>query len=355
MLNFEDEYKFKEKAKYAYAVGVIRVLEMQLFTGPDLQRLLEADSAEEVLELLGDSPYESFLKEIGSVWNFEVALNNALENSYARIGELSFDQDIINLFRVKWDFYNLKVLLKQSYLENAEEFSFISSLGLIDPEMIKNAIENSEEEQPAIIEELFGSSNGLPEYLQKAMDDAKRVYNTGNDPQMIDIIIDARTQDYMYRNASKCPFLENYFKKIIDLANIRNFIRIKLFQNNLELLRKVLLNNGMIDKQVFIDVFNEDVSHLPNFISSTPYYEIVDEGLRDWSETGTLTTFEKLAENYIIEYIKPAKYQSFGIEPLIAYLLAKENEVKQIRIIMVGKLNRLPEDAILERLRVSYV
>ena len=44
-----------------------------------------------------------------------------------------------------------------------------------------------------------------------------------------------------------------------------------------------------------------------------------------------------------------------GPEPVIAYLLAKENEIKIIRIIMVGKINRLPTEEIRERLRDVYV
>lgn len=354
LYNFEDEYKFKEKSKYAYAVGVIRVLEMRLFTRSDLQRLLEATSPEDALDFLRDSPYEDSLKNLESVWDFEIALNKELDRAYQQIDELSFDKKLTELFRAKWDFYNLKVLLKQSYLESAEEFSFISNLGLIEPEKIKTAIADSEVEH-SIIDDFFGPMDGLPQHLREAMDEAKEVYDAENDPQMIDVIIDRHTQAYLYHHSVECLFLANCFKKTIDLANIRNFIRIKLHQKNLELLKKVLLDNGTVDKQIFIDEFNEDMSRLPDVLSSTPYFELVDEGLRDWSETGSLTTLEKLSENCLIEWLKPAKYRSFGVEPLIAYLLAKENDVKQVRIIMVGKLNRLPEDVILERLRISYV
>lgn len=354
MLNFSNESKFKQKVKYAYAVGVIRVLEMRLFNRSELQRLLEASSAEEALEFLRDSPYEDSLGNLASARDFETALNDSLERTYQQIDGLSFDKELIDLFRVKWDFYNLKALLKQSYLESAEEFSFISNLGLIAPETIETAIAKSDEEY-SIVDELFEPANAFPQHLQKAMLEAKEIYNTEKDPQLIDVIIDRHTQAYLYRHSVVCPFLANYFKRAIDLVNIRNFIRIKLYQQNLELLRKVLLDDGFVEKQIFINGFNEEVTHLPEVLSPTPYFDIVNEGVSEWSETGSLTTFEKLSENYLIDYLKPAKYQAFGVEPLIAYLLAKENEVKQLRIIMIGKLNELQEDAILERLRVSYV
>ena len=37
----------------------------------------------------------------------------------------------------------------------------------------------------------------------------------------------------------------------------------------------------------------------------------------------------------------PQKYNSFSVGPLFAYLLARENEIKTVRIILTGKLNEL--------------
>jgi len=53
--------------------------------------------------------------------------------------------------------------------------------------------------------------------------------------------------------------------------------------------------------------------------------------------------------------MKDAKYVSFGPEPVIAYIFAKENEIKLIRIIMVGKINGIDGEVIRERLRENYV
>ena len=45
----------------------------------------------------------------------------------------------------------------------------------------------------------------------------------------------------------------------------------------------------------------------------------------------------------------------FGIAPLAAYILARENEIKMVRIILSGKLNGFPDEFIRERLRDMYV
>lgn len=53
--------------------------------------------------------------------------------------------------------------------------------------------------------------------------------------------------------------------------------------------------------------------------------------------------------------MRDAKIIPFGVEPVIAYIYAKETEIKIIRIIMVGKLNNIAAEVIRERLRDIYV
>jgi len=60
-------------------------------------------------------------------------------------------------------------------------------------------------------------------------------------------------------------------------------------------------------------------------------------------------------DNYIIELNKQSKYVHFGPEPIFSYIVAKETEIKVLRIIMVSKLNNIPPDRIRERLRDLYV
>ena len=40
---------------------------------------------------------------------------------------------------------------------------------------------------------------------------------------------------------------------------------------------------------------------------------------------------------------------------MVAYQLARENEIKTVRIILTGKQNEFPDEAIRERVREMYV
>ena len=67
------------------------------------------------------------------------------------------------------------------------------------------------------------------------------------------------------------------------------------------------------------------------------------------------SAFERWCDNRLIEKIQPQKYETTTVAPLAAWLLARENEIKTVRILLSGKRNGLSDDAIRERLREMYV
>ena len=52
------------------------------------------------------------------------------------------------------------------------------------------------------------------------------------------------------------------------------------------------------------------------------------------------SAFERWCDNQIIHTIQPEKYHPFSIGPLVAYVLARENEIKTVRIILTGRFER---------------
>ena len=67
------------------------------------------------------------------------------------------------------------------------------------------------------------------------------------------------------------------------------------------------------------------------------------------------SAFECWCDNRIVETIRQQLYNPFTIGPVVAYVLARENEIKTVRIILTGKQNDLPVESIRERVREMYV
>ncbi|HHU48956.1 MAG TPA: V-type ATPase subunit, partial [Clostridiales bacterium] len=85
------------------------------------------------------------------------------------------------------------------------------------------------------------------------------------------------------------------------------------------------------------------------YLKHTEYWEGVNELEQ------SLSLFERWCDDRLIQRIQPQKYNPFSIGPLAAYLLARDNEIRTVRIILLGKLNQLSNQSIRERLRIMYV
>ena len=71
--------------------------------------------------------------------------------------------------------------------------------------------------------------------------------------------------------------------------------------------------------------------------------------------TESPSAFERWCDNRIIETIRPQKMNPFSVGPLVAYVIARQNEIKTVRIILTCKQNGLSDDSIRERVREMYV
>lgn len=341
--------KFKENTGYGYAVGRIRALEVKLLNKTAINRLLEAESAQEVMKMLSEGEYGAAFAEISNAEDFETALNIERERIYGLIDMLSLDPELTRIFRIRWDFHNLKVLMKSNYLESPAGEDALVRSGLFPIESMQSVVESKAAN--------VGPSLDSQIHVINALKEAQAQYEENQNPQMIDIIVDRHAHVFLYQKAIDYPnqFLCGYFEAIADLTNIKSFIRMKALNENVRMLDAALLPHGSLEEALFIRQFDEAIENFTERLAHTLYGEIVAEGIRGWSEKRSLSAYERLVDDYLINYTKSAKYIIFGVEPLIGYILAKEYEMKNIRIIMIGKLNELPMDAIKERLRDTYV
>ena len=85
------------------------------------------------------------------------------------------------------------------------------------------------------------------------------------------------------------------------------------------------------------------------YLGRTTYAEAVPEIRKSPS------AFERWCDNLMIRKIRPEIHHPFTIGPLAAYILARDNEIKCVRMILSGKVNDLSTESIRERVRETYV
>jgi V/A-type H+-transporting ATPase subunit C len=194
----------------------------------------------------------------------------------------------------------------------------------------------------------------LPLEFEKAIVQSLDTYARTKDPQIIDIIVDGAYYSLYLRMAeeAKSEFLVQLAKKTIDIANLSAFIRIKSKMEDLDLLRRVLIPGGSIRVRDYLESLSKETEGLREILKGTGYGDLLDVLLE---VSGGVTAFEKACDDYLMKYIKEFRYRAFGIEPLIGYMIGKETDIKNARIILVGKVNKISNDIVRERLRNGYV
>ena len=174
---------------------------------------------------------------------------------------------------------------------------------------------------------------------------------------MVDLILDkASYQEFVadIRNIES-PFLQELSDLIVDMTNIRMFIRSRSLDKTWDFIMKLLIDGGTLDRDVYYRNSDKPVDSFVEDIRKSRYGDAVRKGL-DLVKSGKNSSgLEKALDDLLMSYIRSAKLVTIGVEPLIAYLFAKETEIRNARMIMTGKINNLPPDMIRERLRESYV
>jgi V/A-type H+-transporting ATPase subunit C len=138
---------------------------------------------------------------------------------------------------------------------------------------------------------------------------------------------------------------------MIDLINLRSFLRIKGFKSTDNLFERSFITGGNISEAGFhLHEEKKPDEIVYEIIENSPYAELMP-----FLDSKNSAIIEAVTDNYIIAYLRQTRQRSFGVEPLIGYMLAKEFEIKNLRILYLSKANALEETLIKERLRETYV
>jgi len=90
------------------------------------------------------------------------------------------------------------------------------------------------------------------------------------------------------------------------------------------------------------------------YLQGTPYKELINHSYEELVEKKTLNTFDIRKDNFLMAKLKEHKIVPFGPSALAGYLYAKEIESKNLRILLIGKINKVPEEILRSRVRDSY-
>lgn len=340
-----------ETTQFAQSAAWIRVLENQLLSDNEMERMVLAHNARDAYKILNETDYSSHTGDIDNVESFEEVINSGLHDAKVLINKIAPQKWAFNILWYRYDFHNMKVLLKAKHSEKAYEDikRLLLSFGQVPVEALKRYILDSEEA-------LFEIPEKDEQYLKESIKIANTDYLKSNDPQLIDVILDKRFCKIISKIAKETgnEFFITMTKKYIDLKNIELFIRLKIQNREESLLEKGFIDRGFLEKYRFVDAFRKDINDFAENLKHTDYGNIIREAVKGYEEDNSFVKLDKASYDHLTNYIQRAKRIAIGPEPVFAYFWAKKNNALIIRSIMVAKLNGIEPEDIRTMIRTLY-
>lgn len=317
---------------FTYAVSRIRMKETKLLSKKDIDRLISQKDYQSVLRTLAELGFGS--ENSNDNTDILTAEQNKL---WSLMAELTEDMSVFDVFRLQNDYHNLKVCVKSVY-SNADPEPMLVSGGTVDSDVLFEAVKNRDyNDLPAILGETAALS-------------LDTLLKTG-DGQLCDVVIDKACLDAVADFASKASdeVIKDYAELFVASANIKIAVRGSKLNKSFEFFTKAIAECTSLDKEVLSRSAVKGFDEICAYLSTTKYKDAVSYIKK------SMSSFEKWCDDLLINGMKKQKSEPFTVGPLVAYILAKQNEIKAVRLILIAKLNGLDDSKISERIREMYV
>ena len=150
-------------------------------------------------------------------------------------------------------------------------------------------------------------------------------------------------------------FIKDYIRHKIDLGNLKIFCRVKYSGLSRKKFESLVLKGGFLDEKILLQNFDLSFSEIGDRLRATPYHDLWTKATDALEERETFVELERGIEDFLMNYLKRAKYIVFGPEPVFSYGLAKRRELSLVRLLGVGKINQIPIPILKERISETYV
>lgn len=310
--------------KYANAVGAVRAMENSLLGRSDMEQLINARNKAEVNSIIASK-------------NGSGAKSENLEDVWNMLREYAPDCKELEILLYRNDFHNLKAVLK-AIISNRDPQQYYISPSNVELSVLTEAINSRE-------------YDALPEYMRDAAAEAYELVTRTLDGQLSDSLIDTAALKAMQESAGKFggEFMQQYAKLTTVCSDIKTAYRCCLLNKSAQFMETALCGSEELEKSELIKAALSGTEAFFGFLETTNYANAAAL-LKD-----SAAQYEKWCDDAVMELADSARSQAFGSDPLAAYFIAKEAEIKNLRILSVCKEFGADKETITERMRKLYV
>lgn len=327
--------------EYAGLNTTLRLYEAQLLSQSDYDTLLQMDQIDSVLDYLAKTAYV-VNEQARTQRQFEPTIQQRLEYVYHELAQASPDPRVIEIFSLRYTYHNLKVLIKQNYVDR-DLSDLLIPIGSHSYDQLKQMVETK------------GQDEDIDPIMQAAIYDAITSVEDTGDTYSIDVILDTAYLDHIASNARELNDLAviEFTKMKIDFQNLTTFVRGYNQGQSNTFIYTALSGQGGVSRDDILENWREkDLSGLVETFHRADYLIDLDQVWDQLNNSEVDSAFiNRVIQEQFAKNLRPYSFEAFGPMPVLTYLYFLENETDNIRLLLIGKENNLDAQLIKERMR----
>ncbi len=308
--------------KYIYSGSRAKALETRLLSDIQMERLLSSKELSETFKTLQDTFLAPYMAEHEKT-NINKALDQSILEAKNILASISPEPELLNILWIKYDFYNLKTIIKgkKAGLSNEEIKEKCSHVSIHTPEKLLRAYDEKK-------------LHLLSKYFSSAVEEAERAKEVFEIDMAMNFYyfeaIKEISSDY------KDDFVSEYVSFLVDFFNLESSLRL-LFLSKIGI-KNIFITGGKI--------YKKDLGGQKNILEQYKKLggeKVWNDAIKEFEKTGDFSLLERTADEYTLSYLKEKSADIMSPAPLFAYFSAKKNNAQTIRAIIVAKQAGLPE------------
>lgn len=330
-------------------------MKTELVDKQNYQKLMKM-SVNEIVQFLQQTTYKKEVNALGMKYSgielLEAALNINSANTYEKILAMSSREmkEVVGVLLKRFETNNIKNIIRGKFAgATSEEIS--ASLIPVNGTDLDTLTGLLKKEKIADILLALNPSVELKESLQE--------FEKTGKISAIENALDHELYTELSNLAKRIPkegkLLSQFMKTEIDNVNIRILLRLKSAGvESPEIVRHLNLEGHKLSKKMLVDLANsQDLVTLIERLEKSPYSNVLSRGIKKYRETGTLAVMEtELSKNLLAQADLFLHQHPISIGPIIGFSIAKEAEVRNLRMIAQARHRGLPESFMEEMLAI---
>ncbi len=298
---------------FAYGYGRVGVLQQQLLSTADIDRLLGAHAETELHQILAHTPFTSVVMPLDDLATFTPTMERWLRKELRHLAPEG-ESDVFEILWLREDLPVIAHLLKQYHGQTS---------GLTSPS--ENSVTSYAYDK--VYAQIFESGHReLPEDLAHFLEEIKARKSIRPDQIDHEVAVFIARKQLEYAENSGSSLIVRYVQHTIDLQNIRTARRVRGGADA----RHVYIEGGEIDPRRI----STNVRDIAMLIHSSTLPSVIADGV---TGKDSALLLERSLNRGLAHDIAEMRSIPLSVEPIFAYGIMALSQILMVRTMIIGK------------------